>query len=371
MSATGGTTVKVTADRECLARQMPKWVIALICGMLTVALVLNITALLPAVAFLNIEGHMAGPYSILKVIQMLWDGGLYPLVVLVVGFSVLFPPIKVALATMSMFKPMTINGRQRLLNTLGQLGRWSLLDVFVALLLIIVTSKQMVTKTTVSFGLYAFLSAILLSMLSVAILQEINRRLVLKSSPPVRAVRRQPMVQEGGWRVWAVVPLLIVSIAVLMLAVHLPLFKIHQDWFVSYTWSLWTAILELGSKSVGLQVFSAVMYVYLIAAPALLVLVGLLVMLLPLRQRSQRWLYVAMHHIYEWCMLDVFILAFLLYLTEEREFVTLDLKEGSWFLFGSMVVFHAVMFMTVRTVRREAGMTHHRPRSPAPPATDI
>jgi hypothetical protein len=57
-------------------------------------------------------------------------------------------------------------------------------------------------------------------------------------------------------------------------------------------------------------------------------------------------------------MLAVFVLALLLYLSEEKSFAELDLKIGAWFLFGSMALFHVVMFITVRTVRRETGMTH-------------
>ena len=370
MSATGVTPGTAMPKRECLNHQMPRWICVLVGGMLACALTLNIIALIPTVSFLEIKGVvMPGPYSILKVIQMLWDHGLYPLVILVLVFSVLFPPIKVTLATMSMFKPMTVEGRQRLLGTLGQLGRWSLLDVFVALLLIIITSKQSLTSTTVSIGLYAFLGAILLSMSSVAILQEINRRLVLRSSPPVYESHLRPMLQDGGWRVWAVVPLLIVSVAVLMLAVHLPLFQIDKFGLMSNTWSLWAAIMELRSQHVGLHLFSVVMFMYLCAAPALLVLVALLVLLLPIRQCWQRRLYVIMHNVYEWCMLDVFVLALLLYLSEESTFAELDLKLGAWFLFGSVVLFHGVMYMTVRTVRRETGMTHHGRWIPSPSAT--
>jgi paraquat-inducible protein A len=359
MAVNGDSTAVETTSPERLYEYMPRWVVVLVCTMLACALTLNIIALIPMVTFMEIRGLvMPGPYSILKVIEMLWNHGLYPLAVLVVVFSVLFPPIKVTLATKSIFRPMTLKGRQRLLGSLGQLGRWSLLDVFVALLLIIITSKQSLTNTTVSFGLYAFLGAIVLSMSSVAILQEVNRRQLLKSQLANVRTHSMPMLQTTKWRVWAVVPLLIVAIAALMLTVHLPLFQINKFGLMSNTWSLWGAIMELQHESLGLHLFSGVMFAYLVAAPALLVSIALLVLLLPLRQNRQRQLYITMHHVYEWCMLDVFVLALLLYLSEEKSFAELDLKIGAWFLFGSMALFHVVMFITVRTVRRETGMTH-------------
>ena len=148
-------------------RDLPKGVLIFVGLLLCVSAVLNVIALLPNVAFLELTGLLLpGPYSILKVIQLLWHHHLYPLVVLVVGFSVLFPPLKIALATMSLVKPMTRAGRFRLLSVLGHLGRWSLLDVFVALLLLIITSKQSFTGSTVSFGLYAFIGAIVLSVVN-------------------------------------------------------------------------------------------------------------------------------------------------------------------------------------------------------------
>ncbi|MDP7575279.1 MAG: paraquat-inducible protein A, partial [Phycisphaerales bacterium] len=166
------------ATKEQFARQVPKWLVLLVGVLLLSSLVLNVIALLPAIAFIEMFGViMSGPYSILDVVSLLWENGLYPLAFLVIGFSVIFPPVKIGLATWAFLRPMTAPGRQRLLGTLGQLGRWSLLDVFVALLLLIITSKQSFTGATVSIGLYAFLGAIVLSMTSVALMQEFNRPL--------------------------------------------------------------------------------------------------------------------------------------------------------------------------------------------------
>jgi paraquat-inducible protein A len=335
------------------AADVPTWLTVLVALLLALSLVLNVIALLPSTAFMEITGAlMPGPYSILKVVEMLWGHGLYPLAVLVVCFSVVFPPLKIGLATMAFIRPMTLAGRQRLLGTLGQLGRWSLLDVFVALLLIIITSKQTFTGSTVRWGLYAFLAAIVLSMTSVAIMQEVNRRLHLRTSPP-DTHRAKPLVQRS-WMAWSALPLLLVAIACLELAVGLPLFQIDKFGLMSNTWSLWSAIGELHDK--GLSLFADLMLLFLVIAPAVLVLVAIALLVLPLRRRAQRVLYIAMHNINEWCMLDVFALAMILYLSEERNFAKLNLKSGIWFLFGAMVLFHMVMYLTVWTTKRSLGL---------------
>jgi paraquat-inducible protein A len=340
------------------ARQVPKWLVAMVGVMLTCSLVLNVIALLPNVAFIEMFGvMMSGPYSILDVVGMLWEAGLYPLAFLVIGFSVIFPPVKIGLASWAFLRPMTAPGRQRLLGTLGQLGRWSLLDVFVALLLLIITSKQTFTGTTVSIGLYAFLGAIVLSMSSVALMQEFNRPLHRSAPrPPEPAPTWQrPMLLRAGLRAWIMLPLLFIAIMCLEMAVNLPLFQIDRFGLMSNTWSLWGAVAELQAE--GLGFFAGFMLFFLLIAPAILVIIAILVLLLPIGQKPQRCLYVAMHHVYEWCMLDVFALAMLLYLSEERNFAHLDLKAGIWYLFGAMVVFHLVMYATVYLVRRETGLS--------------
>ena len=346
------------ATKEQFARQVPKWLVLLVGVLLLSSLVLNVIALLPAIAFIELFGViMSGPYSILDVVSLLWENGLYPLALLVIGFSVIFPPVKIGLATWAFLRPMTAPGRQRLLGTLGQLGRWSLLDVFVALLLLIITSKQSFTGATVSIGLYAFLGAIVLSMTSVALMQEFNRPLHRSTPRPPEPQSKwsRPMLLRAGPRAWAMLPLLFIAIICLEMAVNLPLFQINRFGLMSNTWSLWGAITELQSENLGF--FAGFMLFVLLIAPAILVIIAILVLVLPLRQQKQRWLYVAMHHVYEWSMLDVFALAMLLYLSEERNFAHLDLKAGIWYLFGVMVLFHMVMYATVYLVRRETDLS--------------
>ena len=343
----------LTSTRTRFAADVPIWLTVLVGLLLVTSLVLNVIALLPSTAFMEIKGIlMPGPYSILRVVQMLWEHGLYPLTILVVCFSVIFPPLKIGLATMAFIRPMTLKGRQRLLSTIGLLGRWSLLDVFVALLLMIITSKQTFTGSTVRWGLYAFLAAIVLSMTSVAIMQEFNRRMQMAKSP--RDVHKSmPLVQRSR-SAWAALPLLLVAIACLELAVGLPLFQINKFGLMSNEWSLWSAIGELHNK--GLDLFANIMMLFLVIAPAVLVLVAITLLVMPARRSVQHVFYIAMHNINEWCMLDVFALAMILYLSEERNFAQLDLKSGVWFLFGAMVLFHLVMYLTIWTTKRSLGL---------------
>ena len=58
-------------------RLMPIWVVVLVSMLLLTSAVLNVIALLPGVPFLEIKSFLlsslSGPYSILHVVQLLWE----------------------------------------------------------------------------------------------------------------------------------------------------------------------------------------------------------------------------------------------------------------------------------------------------------
>jgi len=144
------------------------------------------------------------------------------------------------------------------------------------------------------------------------------------------------------------------------MAVNLPLFQIDRFGLMSHTWSLWGSITELQDE--GLSVFAVFMLIVLIIAPVLLVVLASLRLVLPVPGEHQRWLHVAIHNVAEWCMLDVFALAMILYLSEERNFAHLDLKSGIWYLFVAMALFHVVMYAVASLMRREAEAAGHAAR---------
>ena len=55
---------------------------------------------------------------------------------------------------------------ERLLHWIGQFGKWSMLDVFVAALLIVTVRLGAIADVEVHFGLYAFAASVVLTMLA-------------------------------------------------------------------------------------------------------------------------------------------------------------------------------------------------------------
>jgi uncharacterized paraquat-inducible protein A len=59
-----------------------------------------------------------------------------------------------------------------------------------------------------------------------------------------------------------------------------------------------------------------------------------------------------MRYTAEWSMLDVFSLAMVLYLSEQDNFVPLIIKHGTWYLFGSVVMFSGSILWAELVMRR-------------------
>jgi uncharacterized paraquat-inducible protein A len=354
LSQPGTTGPEIAKDRFSSA--LPMWAKIVVPTLLGLSAVLNITALLPGVPFLKIDSFfmssLAGDYSILKVVQLLWTHGLYPLVMLVVVFSILFPPLKIVLASLSMYRPMTSHGRERLLSALGHLGRWSLLDVFVSLLLLLVLSKETFVGVDVRNGLYCFLTAIILSMMAGLILHEFCRRAGRQEKLPVDKVR--PLIVYAGWQGVVATALASCAIVVISFAFFRPMFQVDKMGLASNVWSLEGGISFLFTDE--LQVFAIVMFLFLVAAPILVMLMLLVSLYVPLPHQWRRRCYLIMRYVSEWSMLDVFSLALVMYLSEQDNFVPLVMMRGTWLLFGSVVVFSGATMWAEYVMRR--AITH-------------
>lgn len=351
-SKSSGSKAALVEPKGRFHSELPLWIRICVPALLIASAVLNVIALLPGVPFLNINSFflpsLAGEYSILRVVQLLWEHGLYPLVVLVVGFSILFPPVKLILATMSMYRGMTVPGRERLLSSLGHLGRWSLLDVYVSLLLLLVLSKESFVGVDVKYGLYCFLGAIILSMTAGIILHEMCRRAGPKEKLSTDRVR--PLIVWAGWQGVVATVIAAAALVVIALAFSLPMFQVNKFGLASNIWSLQDGISFLFTD--GLQVFAGVMFLFLVVGPVLVMVMLLISLYVPLPHQWRRRTYLMMRYTAEWSMLDVFSLAMVLYLSEQDNFVPLVIMHGTWFLFGSVLTFSGSILWAEFVMRR-------------------
>jgi paraquat-inducible protein A len=121
----------------------------------------------------------SGEMSILGAILRLWDSGEHALFAILVVFTILFPLAKMMLAFAVWLRadPASSAG-PRLVRWVEAVGRWSMLDVFLAALLVVTIKTSVGSDVWVHAGIYVFASAVFLSMLAV---QTLSTRLRMRA----------------------------------------------------------------------------------------------------------------------------------------------------------------------------------------------
>ena len=105
-------------------------------------------------------------YSVLAGVHALWEQGQYALATILFFFSIVFPIFKLAALAFVWTVRLAEQKRQAVLHWLGILGKWSMLDVFVVAILIVLVKLGPLANVQPQRGVYWFATAILLSMIT-------------------------------------------------------------------------------------------------------------------------------------------------------------------------------------------------------------
>ena len=107
--------------------------------------------------------------SLVSGIRQLFEQGHWILGLIILGFSIIFPVLKLLLLVQIWLSDAGARQQlQRRFNLLTATGKWSMLDVFVVALLLVSVKLGALASVTVHYGLYAFAGSVLLAMLVTA-----------------------------------------------------------------------------------------------------------------------------------------------------------------------------------------------------------
>jgi len=106
--------------------------------------------------------------SILTGAWRLLESGDYAIFALIVLFTVVLPVGKLAFAWLA-WRWLRVDDMRvrRVLRWIETIGRWSMLDVFVAAMLVVVIKLSLISDVEIHAGLYVFIAAVVLSMVAV------------------------------------------------------------------------------------------------------------------------------------------------------------------------------------------------------------
>jgi len=121
--------------------------------------------------------------SILTGALRLLDSGDYLLFALIALFTVVLPVAKLIFAYLAWNHLKVADPRvRRTLGWVETIGRWSMLDVFVVAILVVVIKLSMVSDVEVHAGLYVFAVAVMLSMVAVRRIASLAHRKLEETS---------------------------------------------------------------------------------------------------------------------------------------------------------------------------------------------
>jgi len=114
-------------------------------------------------------------YSVWAGIIELWKQNELLLATLLFFFSIVFSFVKLTGLTYIWFAPLLDTDRARLLDWLGLLGKWSMLDVFIVAILIVLVKLGPMARVEPRAGVYVFAAAIAASMLTTMYVERVAR----------------------------------------------------------------------------------------------------------------------------------------------------------------------------------------------------
>ncbi len=115
-------------------------------------------------------------YSVWTGVVALWHQNEILLATVLFFFSIVFPLVKLSGLAVIWFGRLPEGRRALLLHWLGLLGKWSMLDVFIVAIMIVLVKLGPLAKVEPRSGVYIFAAAITCSMLTTMHVERLARR---------------------------------------------------------------------------------------------------------------------------------------------------------------------------------------------------
>lgn len=317
-----------------LARLHP-WRLDVPLLLLACAAILVFGLTLPVLTIRSMAGLSESTYSILTGIRALWTGHHRFLAGLIFTFSLVFPVFKLTAIAILWFVPAQPLRRVTWLHDLKLLGKWSMLDVFVVAALLGTVHFGALTASAPRAGIYAFGTAILLSMVLIYLVAHIAG---------VSAEGYRPLLP-----VLNAFPFELPALILLGVGYDLPLMEVKKWVYWSREYSLLTGVGELAEE--GRWFIAAAIALFVIVAPTVKLL-GYMALRFVRREGPGRnrlaWIVLQLNR---WSMAEVFALALLVATVKIGKLLELTPGPGLWCLLAGVALSALVSLPRFRTPR--------------------
>jgi paraquat-inducible protein A len=272
-------------------------------------------------------------YGVITGIWAMLTGGLPLLALLVFCFSVVFPLLKLVMLGRVCFAanaPSTAS-----VERLRLLGKWSMLDVYIVVILMGAIRLGVLADIEPRPGIYVFGGSVLLAM-AATILARRGREAMIEITAAGRAELVRPWSRA----------LSLAATAAFATGLCLPLMEVEKWVFWSNDYSILRSLGAMaGERNYGLLVL-VVVFVLLLPTARLLGFAVLRWHPAPSARMVRGVL-----ELEDWAMADVFALALLVVVTKASRLASISLRLGLWFLVASAALMMTDAWLMRRSVR--------------------
>lgn len=158
--------------KESLAKKYPEQIeVPALIVLSVICLILGLT--LPILTFEEMI-FWKHTFTVLTGIQSLYEEGHYILALVVFLFSVIFPIVKLSFLLIIWYCKFTEPRRRWLIGWVSQMGRWSMLDVFVVAIVVVIGKMSQAASAEPRRGIYIFATSIIFAMLAASRLERLR-----------------------------------------------------------------------------------------------------------------------------------------------------------------------------------------------------
>jgi Paraquat-inducible protein A len=297
----------------------------------------------------------------------MWRAHVYPLAILIALFSGTWPYLKLVLMLLSWLAPtwmLPVKRRERLLMALDALGKWSLIDAYVLVMMLVAFRLTIAADdldftvdvwVDVNYGFYSFLAATMMSLLLTHVTLAVHRRAEEPPFPSFVGIEREALAdhrydlsddREGAPRALNctlfgktfVVSFLIATVALVAVGSWVESFAFEFRGLVGAALGIVPgqgattdySVVSLGNmlptttldepNGGGIRWLQATFFTFTLAVPLVHLVSLLLLWVLPLSHRTQHRAFVIVEILNAWSALEVFIVSLIAALLEIQQF---------------------------------------------------
>lgn len=299
--------------------------------------------------------------SIFNSVGELWKAGSYPLAILIVITSICWPYIKLALSMYAWVLPIRkgprgLRRRERLIEWLDMLGKWSFVDIIVLIIMMVAMNMRIVTNggrdVTEIFlvplwGFYGFVFASILSLSITHVILHLHRRVMYGQEEDMKKNERSNSISsaDSGRGLGRTAPkrptaavglLLLAAFVLLMIGSFLETFVFiyekvgeHEERrysLISIGMSIQSSAKD--ASQFGIRFIQAFYFILVLAAPLWNVVLFAVLYFKPMASRNQRRLMFITEITFAWGAIEVYFISAIFSVLQIPEFGTGIIDSG-------------------------------------------